>query len=333
MPQQSNLRRRSLLLCGLITLVFSWQSTVWAQPFEAALASCAKQTRFCENESYNEHLCEIISDNLKPCDTTMIAGTLCALKLKKIAPTQSAVGQHVAECKAKKLKAKDKKDKFEKGLTRYLLRAKRHVPTIIGPGRHGKNRFYITDHHHLSYAMHLAHSEKLIDKKQNHVIACILTNRSTDKEDLFWDYMVDNHLTWLGNQKGAAISTTQLQNKYNNLDSLEDYPFRSWSRWVRDSCGYIKKGNDCVPQAYPASAPYFMEFKWADYMHNNLPQKIDFDLDNIGKLSDKDIQKVLKVAIELVQGDQAFLQGLPGYSDGTVIHTKQVKIDQGCEVD
>jgi hypothetical protein len=91
-----------------------------------------------------------------------------------------------------------------------------------------------------------------------------------------------------------------------------------------------------VPAAYPATAPYFMEFKWADYMNNNLARELaghGIDVEHIDDLSDADIDKVLKVAIKLVQGDQAFLQDLPGYSDGTVIPVRQVPIEDGCEVD
>ena len=54
---------------------------------------------------------------------------------------------------------------------------------------------------------------------------------------------------------------------------------------------------------------------------------------DVGKLSDKDITELVAQAIKLAQGPQAFLENLPGYSDGTVIPVKMVKINNGCETD
>jgi hypothetical protein len=93
------------------------------------------------------------------------------------------VGRHVAVCKAQRLRAKGREDRFKKGLSRYLVRTKRHVPTVIGPENQEGDRFYITDHHHRAYAMHSARGKGWIDADQDHVIACILANRSTDLVD------------------------------------------------------------------------------------------------------------------------------------------------------
>jgi hypothetical protein len=325
-------------LCGALLLALvSYGSAVQAQSFDLALARCAQEVRFCEKESYDKDSCKALLDTIKACDTEMTAGTLCELKLDRIAPTQISVGRHVAECKANRLQARDHEGGFKDGLTRYLLRSKRHVPTVIGPKNDAGNRYYITDHHHLSYAMHVAQSKAQIDASQDRVYACVLTNRYQDKPDNFWSYMVRNHFAWLDDADAKAITTDELRNKATGISKLENYPYRSWSRWVRDSCGYVKAGNDCVPEAYPATAPYFMEFKWADYLKHNLKTHLsaagitDVDVEDIDGLSDDDIDKVIKVAVKLAQGNQSFLQGLPGYSDGTVIPEKYVKIGEGCE--
>ena len=65
-----------------------------------------------------------------------------------------------------------------------------------------------------------------------------------------------------------------------------------------------------------------------DYLEQNMPgnEKID-------KLSDKEITKLLEQAIALAQQPQAYLENLPGYSDGTVIPVKVVEIKDGCEKD
>ena len=70
-----------------------------------------------------------------------------------------------------------------------------------------------------------------------------------------------------------------------------------------------------------------MEFKWADYLEQNMSDAAD-----IGKMSDEEITKKLKhEAIPIAQGKQAFLEGLSGYSDGSVVSVKLVTIRDGCE--
>ncbi len=195
---------------------------------------------------------------------------------------------------------------------KYLLKSTHHVPTVIGPANGAGKRFYITDHHHLSHALMVANEEKYTDVDA--LYACILTNRKQDETDSFWSFMVHNHLTWLDDENGKAITPGDLEKRAPDLKDLQNDAYRTWSRWVRDSCGYVKAGNDCVPPSYPADAAYFMEFLWADYLEQNMPgnEKID-------KLSDQEITKLLEQAIALAQQPQAYLENLPGYSDGTVI--------------
>ncbi len=140
--------------------------------------------------------------------------------------------------------------------------------------------------------------------------------------------MVGNHLTWLDDENGKALSPTELEKLAPDLKDLKNDAYRTWSRWVRDSCGYVKAGNDCVPASYPAGAAYFMEFLWAAYLEQNMPGH-----DKIDKLSDKEIKGLLQQAIELAQGPQAFLENLPGYSDGAVVPVMMVEIEGGCEKD
>ncbi len=292
-----------------------------AGAFDAALASCARTAEFCENLSYDKDLCQAARKALPDCDENTGIGVLCRLKLNDIAPTQVAVGAHATECKAKA-----KFDRSKEKIENYLLKPTHHVPTVIGPVNGAGKQFYITDHHHLSHALMTANEEGYTDVDS--LYACILTNRSRDETDSFWAFMVRNHLTWLDDEDGKAISPADLEKRAPDLKDLKDDAYRTWSRWVRDSCGYVKAGNDCVPQSYPAGAAYFMEFLWADYLEQNMPGHED-----IGKLSDKDITKLLEQAITLAQGPQAFLENLPGYSDGTVIPVKTVEIKNGCEKD
>jgi hypothetical protein len=292
-----------------------------AGTFDAALASCAKAAEFCDELSYDKELCAKTQDSIQDCDEDTGTGVLCRMKLKDIAPTQVSVGAHATRCKAKA-----KFDRDEKKIQKYLLKSTHHVPTVIGPANGAGKRFYITDHHHLSHALMVANEEKYTDVDA--LYACILTNRKQDETDGFWSFMVHNHLTWLDDENGKAITPGDLEKRAPDLKDLQNDAYRTWSRWVRDSCGYVKAGNDCVPPSYPADAAYFMEFLWADYLEQNMPGN-----ERIDKLSDEEITKLLEQAIALAQEPQAYLENLPGYSDGTVIPVKVVEIQDGCEKD
>lgn len=306
-----------LLAAGMTVMT----TTALAGPFDASLASCARTVEFCDKLSYDKDLCKQARQQLPDCDENTGSGVLCRLKLKDIAPTQVSVGAQATHCKAK---AKFKRD--EKKIQKYLLKSTHHVPTVIGPANGAGKQFYITDHHHLSHALMVANQEQYTDVDS--LYACILTNRKEDETDDFWSFMVSNHLTWLDDENGKAISPSELEKRAPDLKDLKNDAYRTWSRWVRDSCGYVKAGNDCVPASYPAGAAYFMEFLWADYLEQNMPGHEEID-----KLSDKEITKLLEQAIALAQGPQAFLENLPGYSDGTVVPVKMVDIEGGCEKD
>lgn len=292
-----------------------------AGTFDSALASCARTVEFCNELSADQDLCKQARENLPDCTENTRAGVLCRLKLKAIAPTQVSVGAQATHCKAKA-----KFDRKEKNIQKYLLKASHHVPTVIGPTNAAGKQFYITDHHHLSHALMVANEKKYTEVDS--LYACILTNRKQDKPENFWSFMVNNHLTWLDDENGKAISPTKLEKLAPDLKDLKNDAYRTWSRWVRDSCGYLKAGKDCVPSSYPAGSAYFMEFLWADYLERNMPghQKIH-------KMTDKEISKQLKQAISVAQGPQAFLENLPGYSDGKVVKVKMVAIEHGCESD
>ncbi len=294
-----------------------------ASNFDSQLAQCVRQVEFCQELSFDKKKCQQQADQVSKCSAGSGSGTLCRLALDDIRPTQYSVGGHVAACKAKKIKKWDGQ-KGEKSLHNRLLMSNRQVPAVIGPvsGKKKDPGFYITDHHHLSYAMYLAHKNGYT--KADQVYICVLENRAQDSEDSFWDFMTANRFVWLDDNKAEAIHVSDLP---DNLSGLADYPFRSWSRWVRDSCGYLKEGKDCVPPAYPAVNAYFMEFKWADYLEQNMSGAADID-----KMSDAQIAKQLADhAIPIAQGRQAFLEGLPGYSDGSVVPVQPVKIKDGCE--
>ncbi len=315
------MKKQATLVVMLFACTGGMVPAAAAGAFDAALAACARTAEFCDKLSHDKDLCIQARERLPDCDENTASGTLCRMQLNDIAPTQVSVGAQATHCKAKAKFTRGKKK-----IQRYLLKSTHHVPTVIGPANGAGKRFYITDHHHLSHALMVANSEGYTDVDS--LYACILTNRKEDETDDFWSFMVKNHLTWLDDENGKALSPAELEKRAPDLKDLKNDAYRTWSRWVRDSCGYVKAGNDCVPPSYPAEAAYFMEFLWADYLENNMPGHGDID-----KLSDEKISKLLAQAIVLAQGPQAFLENLPGYSDGTVVPVKQVIIKKGCEED
>jgi hypothetical protein len=312
------------------------------QASQDAIAECQKRVRPCgSGKDYDYNECKRVTEQMAQCDGDTDPGEVCRLEISHITPTQMAVGVHAARCKSEKLKTRKQESKFKKGLTRYLLKPDHLVPTVLGPNPDDKNghHYYITDHHHLSYALYLLATQQGESIDDYHVYACIIGDRQNDSDDHFWDYMVRHHYAWLDNNKGVAIDIDILQS-VKGLADLKDYPFRTWSRWVRDSCGYLKFGNDCLGKK-PSKKdleqakvedppPFFLEFKWADYLEKNLKGG-----DVIDGMDDHAISAKVTQAIGIARGDQAFLEDLPGYNnpDLDVFPVRQVEIAKGCEAD
>ncbi len=67
-----------------------------------------------------------------------------------------------------------------------------------------------------------------------------------------------------------------------NMGDLKDNPYRTLSRWTRESCGYIKKGKEqclALKATKEPTDPYFMEFYWAQFLRDQL-KKNNTDLDS-----------------------------------------------------
>jgi hypothetical protein len=306
------------------------------------IVECQQLLKVCgSKKDYDGDKCKDLAKELPDCDADTDPGSVCKLPLSAITPTQTAVGVRAAQCKSEDLKRREQEDKFKDGLTRFLLKPNHLVPTVIGPDADQAqgHRFYITDHHHLSYALFLAAIAQGKPLDESLVYACIIADKHKYAMDKFWDYMVRHHYAWLDDNRGRAIEVGELQ-AVKQLADLKDYPFRTWSRWVRDSCGYLKYGNDCLGKKPSEDdleeadvqnpPPYFVEFRWADYLAQNLP-----DLEPLEGMDDATIQAKLTEALALAQGGQAFLEELPGYNDPrhAIFPMHPVTIANGCEAE
>jgi hypothetical protein len=207
------------------------------------------------------------------------------VKLSSLVPTQSSVGIHQVQMKAKKIQ--NMKDHVVK---QYLH--DRPVPVVTD--RNGK--FYLIDRHHLCSAC------ILIDiKKVKIILVADFSDTKNDEE--FWDRMYENKYVLLQDSHGILITYDMLP---KTLKELSNDPYRSLAGLVRDA-GIIKKVN--IP---------FSEFTWAAFFRKHFEEEVVNEM-----ISDKTEQhssqlSSFKTAIRLAQSDYA--KDIPGYIGKGVPH-------------
>jgi hypothetical protein len=203
-----------------------------------------------------------------PCTSSDPTSTVCTLHVDNIRPTQFSVGSVAVTCKAQSLS-----ERSSKNLKKYLKKKKRQIPAVVGPD----GAFYMTDHHHLSTALYRAYSSRWGNKsKILHVK--VLDNFSTRDEEVtwgeFWEAMQQANRSYNYDNKGIPDMNFALLPV--DVSGLLNDPYRTLSRWVRESCGYVKEGKeqcDGIRTDHPHKAPFFMEFYWGDFFRQQLPLK------------------------------------------------------------
>ena len=263
----------------------------------------------------------LAGDTPADCRSDAKVGDTCLIEVKKLHPTQFAVGSVAVDCKTKTIEKKHKKGKLDK----YLADPKRHVPAAIGPD----GGMYITDHHHLSTAIYRAGDGGWKGKDEK-VHVTILENFSATgiSSDEFWSIMAMQNNVWPYDENGQAVADYGKRLPGMDMGDLKDNPYRTLSRWTRESCGYIKLGKDqCVPLEAAAgapTAPYFMEFYWARFLREQL--KLDNDkLDSPKKVKEQ-YAKAIEATLDKGKTDAFFKgQGLNAVNygqnqEGTYLH-------------
>ena len=198
------------------------------------------------------------------CKSSDPTNTLCTLHVDDVRPTQFAVGSLAVTCKAYKISEKSKKK-----LKKYLADEKRQIPVVVGP----EGNFYMTDHHHLSTALYRAISSKWGNKSKVLHIQ-IIDNFATKDASWgeFWEAMLKAHRSYNYDNKGTPDMNFALLPA--DVGGLLNDPYRTLSRWVRESCGYVKAGKeqcDGIRTDHEHKAPFFMEFYWGDFFRQHLP--------------------------------------------------------------
>ncbi|WP_130470263.1 ParB/Srx family N-terminal domain-containing protein [Candidatus Magnetaquicoccus inordinatus] len=199
-------------------------------------------------------------------DKPMTLDDTCKISLDDLHPTQYSVGMNEVQNKKLELLSdiEQKKDIWKK--------VKNFVPVVRGPD----NKVYITDHHHLVTAIY--HIKQDSNNISNDIPVYFIEdyyNMLDNKDDCrFWSSMKATNKVWLKNNQGIDIQPSELPKQ---IKGLQDDPMRSLAAMVEDNCGFLKCGKkECETkigkekfQKSCATDPYFLEFKWADFIRND----------------------------------------------------------------
>jgi len=120
------------------------------------------------------------------------------------------------------------------------------IPVVVGP----KGRHYVTDHHHLSCALH--------DEGVKNVLITVIADLSGVDKDSFWVVMDCRGWCHPYDPDGRRVNFTDIP---TSLTELQDDPFRSLAGELRRAGGYAK---DTTP---------FSEFMWADFLRRRIKRK------------------------------------------------------------
>ncbi len=222
--------------------------------------------------------------------------TPCKIPITEIYVTQMSVGRAVAQCKMLSVEedvnktledhSTTKKDKIQ-ALNNYLWdkdKPQRKVPLIIGLD----GRFYITDHHHLGWAVwDYADSQDISNDKKRDiilqgVIAANWRDKATESLPIFWNAMRAAGKAWFYDEDGQSMPDEVKEKKRGgfpkNFGQMENDPFRSISRWTREACLYLKTGKEQCSGSTFAGADGktnqqisdYMEFRWGNYLRDAL---------------------------------------------------------------
>ena len=201
------------------------------------------------------------------CEKSDLPETQCNLQVDKVHPTQFSVGSVALGCKAASISKKSRKK-----LKKYLHARKNLIPVVVGPS----GNFYITDRHHFSTALYRAESSAW--GNQQKILQILIVENYNNKYTSwgqFWEAMQKQGRSYNFDNKGVPDMNYALLPK--TVGGLLNDPYRTLSLWVRESCGYVKKGKkqcDDFRTNHPHKAPLFMELYWGDFFRHHLPMTI-----------------------------------------------------------
>jgi hypothetical protein len=156
--------------------------------------------------------------------------------IAELRPTQMTVGMREVHAKQKSWQDQEPKKKAE-FLGRHM------IPVVRGL----KERLYVTDHHHLSLALHNEGVES--------VLVVVVADLRSLAEDEFWVFLDNRGLVHPYDSGGRRCNFEQIPRR---ITGLKDDPFRSLAGELRRIGGFAK---DTTP---------FSEFLWADFLRRRI---------------------------------------------------------------
>ncbi|KAF0979044.1 hypothetical protein FDP41_002114 [Naegleria fowleri] len=238
-------------------------------------------------------------------------GSVCLMKVIDVFPTQLPIGYVAAACKRDHLLNILEKD----STTDFFDHLEKNpVPVVMGyynNNQHTRSNIslYVTDHHHLLYAITLLKSKDLphsyADMTDRYVYVTIQRDFSRLDRNTFWSTMVRNNLTYTFDERGIPLKDFP-DSLPSSILYLKNDPFRSLSYFDRRAGGYAKSDKE------------FVEFLWGNYLRNTNQFE---ELNQFTDLTDFDkeapfIKDSIDQAVKLSQLPAA--RNLPGYGEGTV---------------
>jgi hypothetical protein len=170
--------------------------------------------------------------------TNLPAGTKCVVDVRKLHPTQFAIGMREVKMRSGKLQGKN-----PKAVDRYLL--EKIMPLVIGPG----GVPYILDHHHLALVL-------LEVGGRTTLYAEVRENWSQLTDAEFWKRMKEKNWLYLYDEFGRGpLEPAQLP---KTIGEMRDDPYRSIAWIVREKGGYRQTDSP------------FAEFQWANFFRTRI---------------------------------------------------------------
>lgn len=190
--------------------------------------------------------------------------------IEDIRPTQMTVGMREVYRKRREWRDRSSGEDSD-----YL--GQHMLPAVVGP----KQRFWITDHHHLALALHKEGVTRVL-------VSQIADLSGLDKDEFM---TVMENRNWL-HTFDADGQRRPLKDLPKRIWDLKDDPFRSLAGAVRDAGGFAK------------SDILYAEFLWADFYRRRMKRPE----------TDDEFDDAAEKAIKLSRGKDA--KHLPGWVDG-----------------
>ncbi len=191
---------------------------------------------------------ELLAAEVPRFDPALPAGSICRVPIKKLHPTQFAVGYREVDQRASGIARKSHKE-----LASYL--SEHLALLVIGPG----GEPYLVDGHHLCMAMLKARKGKTVEAR----VEANWRNLSAPE---FWSQMRGSNYVYLYDNRGRGpLDVTQLPKR---ITGLTDDPYRSLAWEVRDRGGFQR------------TTISFSEFQWANFFRKRIaigPNPEDFN--------------------------------------------------------